>query len=54
MQENYLPKNGCGGVIVCGLSDRIKVNNTIEERIRLCYEQQVPTFRHILFPKKSN
>jgi vacuolar-type H+-ATPase subunit E/Vma4 len=42
--------NSCGGVIVAAMSDRIKVDNTIEERVNLVYEQTVPILRNILFP----
>lgn len=42
-----------GGVLVSGLNDRIKVNNTIEERLDLCFNAFVPELREILFPKQQ-
>lgn len=42
-----------GGVLVSGLNDRIKVNNTIEERLELCFNAFVPEIRDILFPKQE-
>ncbi len=53
-EKNYLPSDSIGGVMVCSFEDRIKVINTLEQRMALVYEQQLPTIRQILFPKESS
>lgn len=53
-EKNYLPADSIGGVMVCSFEDRIKVINTLEQRMALVYEQQLPTIRQILFPKESS
>jgi V-type H+-transporting ATPase subunit E len=40
-----------GGVHVTSLNDKIKVNNTIEERVDICFQEMIPDIRKILFPK---
>jgi V-type H+-transporting ATPase subunit E len=39
-----------GGVLVSALNDRIKVNNTIEERVELCFHALIPDLRNMMFP----
>lgn len=50
----YLPADSFGGVMVCAFEDRIKVINTLEQRMALVFEQQLPTIRQMLFPKESS
>jgi vacuolar-type H+-ATPase subunit E/Vma4 len=40
-----------GGVVATGLYDRIRVDNTLEERVELCYQEYIPEIRKVLFPK---
>eukprot|EP01080_Neovahlkampfia_damariscottae_P006553 gene6553-10559_t len=42
---------GMGGIIATGLYDRIRVDNTLEERVELCYQEKIPELRSLLFPK---
>uniref|UniRef100_A0A6A7G3C0 V-type proton ATPase subunit E n=1 Tax=Hirondellea gigas TaxID=1518452 RepID=A0A6A7G3C0_9CRUS len=57
---NYLPPNkklagagvSCaGGVILSGDRGRIVVDQTIDQRLSLCYEQLKPAIRAIMFPE---
>lgn len=40
----------CGGVILLALNRRIVVPNTLEDRMNLVFEQELPMIRHGLFP----
>jgi len=40
-----------GGIIATGLYGRIRVDNTLEERVELCYQEKIPELRNLLFPK---
>ncbi|KAK0542670.1 V-ATPase V1 sector subunit E [Tilletia horrida] len=44
-----LPKNSSGGVALSGYGGKIKVNNTLEERLRLLEEQMLPEIRMDLY-----
>lgn len=48
--KKFLSENTSGGVYVCGLHDRIKVNNTLEQRVKLSYDMATPKLRTVLFP----
>jgi V-type H+-transporting ATPase subunit E len=53
VKGNFLDKDSVGGVLVCGHEDRIKVNNTLDQRLQLVYEQKLPNLREMIFPKDS-
>jgi vacuolar-type H+-ATPase subunit E/Vma4 len=40
----------CGGIILLAHGRRIVVPNTLEDRMNLCFEQELPLIRHGLFP----
>lgn len=42
----------CGGVILYAKERRIVCSNTLEDRLNLVFELELPRLRHILFPKK--
>lgn len=41
----------CGGVLLYAHGRRIVVPNTLEDRLNLCFEQELPTIRKGLFPE---
>lgn len=49
-----LPKESKGGVVVYGFHSRIKVNNTLDERLRLLEEKMLPEIRTSLYGKNPN
>ncbi len=53
VKGGFLDKDSVGGALVCANEDRIKVNNTLDQRLQLIYEQRLPTLRGMLFPKDS-
>lgn len=50
-KEGWLHDSGCGGVVICAHGDEMKVNNTLEKRLELCFNEMIPLFREILFAK---
>lgn len=42
----------CGGVILFAHERRIVCSNTLEDRLNLVFEQELPRLRNGLFPKK--
>jgi vacuolar-type H+-ATPase subunit E/Vma4 len=40
----------CGGIILLAHNRRIVVPNTLEDRMNLVFEQELPMIRHGLFP----
>lgn len=42
-----------GGVQLRAQKDRIICNNTLDERLELCYQEALPEIRSILFPRKK-
>jgi vacuolar-type H+-ATPase subunit E/Vma4 len=43
-------ENGmCGGVILLAENRKIVVANTLEDRLALCFEKELPTVRKMLF-----
>lgn len=42
-----------GGVIVTAFEDRIVCNNTLDQRLKLAFEQNLPTIRKTLLPTTS-
>jgi V-type H+-transporting ATPase subunit E len=56
MDDHFLKEEeggGCGGVILYALNRRIVVPNTLEDRLNLCFEQDLPQIRKGLFPRKD-
>ncbi|KAL0488100.1 V-type H+-transporting ATPase subunit E [Acrasis kona] len=53
VQGSYLDKDSVGGVVVAANGDRIKVNNTLDQRLQLIFEQKLPELRGLLFPKDA-
>ncbi|KDN39541.1 putative vacuolar ATP synthase subunit E [Tilletiaria anomala UBC 951] len=49
-----LGKDSAGGVLLAGLGGRIKVDNTLDERLRLLEEQMLPEIRMDLFGPNEN
>ncbi|EGG02548.1 uncharacterized protein MELLADRAFT_44839 [Melampsora larici-populina 98AG31] len=49
-----VPKDSRGGVIVWGYNNRIKVDNTLDERLRLLEEKMLPEIRITLYGKNPN
>lgn len=41
----------CGGVILYALNRRIVCPNTLEDRLNLTFEQELPKIRKLLFPR---
>ncbi|PLW09289.1 hypothetical protein PCANC_09788 [Puccinia coronata f. sp. avenae] len=49
-----LPKDSKGGVVVWGFHSRIKVDNTLDQRLRLLEEKMLPEIRTTLYGKNPN
>ncbi|KAA1122965.1 V-ATPase V1 sector subunit E [Puccinia graminis f. sp. tritici] len=49
-----LSKDSKGGVVVWGFRSRIKVDNTLDERLRLLEEKMLPEIRTTLYGKNPN
>ncbi|MBW0468417.1 hypothetical protein O181_008132 [Austropuccinia psidii MF-1] len=52
--KQELPQKSRGGVIVWGFHARIKVDNTLDERLRLLEEKMLPEIRIALYGKNPN
>lgn len=46
----HLPDNSAGGALITASRDRIKVDNSLDQRLNLCYKHLIPAGREILFP----
>jgi vacuolar-type H+-ATPase subunit E/Vma4 len=44
----------CGGVILYAHNRKIVCNNTLEDRLNLCFEQELPTIRSMLFTANAD
>nr|CAG4645173.1 EOG090X0F8Y [Leptodora kindtii] len=53
-KENCLPANTCGGVELTAFNSRIRVNNTLENRLELIAGQMLPEIRTELFGENKN
>ena len=55
IEDNFIkedtPAGKCGGVILCSNDKLIVCSNTLNERLNLCYEEELPVLRCMLFPK---
>jgi len=55
IQDKFLgPEEGgaCGGVILYAKNRRIVCPNTLEDRLALTFEQELPKIRSLLFPRE--
>ncbi|RIA89605.1 ATPase, V1/A1 complex, subunit E [Glomus cerebriforme] len=53
-KENNLPDDSAGGVILTSHFGRIRINNTLEERLVLAQEELLPEIRVLLFGHSPN
>ncbi|XP_043281208.1 V-type proton ATPase subunit E [Venturia canescens] len=53
-QESFLPAESCGGVELFAAKGRIKISNTLENRLELIAQQLVPEVRTALFGRNPN
>jgi len=53
-KENNLPDDGAGGIILTSHFGRIRINNTLEERLLLGQEELLPEIRVLLFGHSPN
>jgi len=52
--KEELPKDSAGGVVVLGYGSRIRVDNTLDERLRLLEEKMLPEIRTNLYGQNEN
>ncbi|KAL7287631.1 V-type proton ATPase subunit E [Trichogramma pretiosum] len=53
-QDNYLAADSCGGVELLAHKGRIKIVNTLENRLELIAQQLIPEIRTALFGRNVN
>jgi len=53
-KDNFLPADTCGGVELCAFHGRIRVNNTLENRLEMIAGQMLPEMRTKLFNANPN
>ncbi|KIW20368.1 hypothetical protein PV08_00943 [Exophiala spinifera] len=53
-EKNWLPEESTGGVFVVGGNGKIELNNTFEERLRMCESDALPSIRATLFGENQN
>ncbi|RHZ80509.1 hypothetical protein Glove_134g179 [Diversispora epigaea] len=51
---NFLPDDSAGGVVLTSHFGRIRIDNTLEERLRLAQEEMLPEIRLLLFGHSPN
>ncbi|RIB29544.1 putative vacuolar ATP synthase subunit E [Gigaspora rosea] len=54
IDKENLPEESAGGVILSSHFGRIKINNTLEERLSLAQEEMLPELRVLLFGHSPN
>ncbi|KAF0521750.1 putative vacuolar ATP synthase subunit E [Gigaspora margarita] len=54
IDEENLPEESAGGVILSSHFGRIKINNTLEERLSLAQDEMLPELRVLLFGHSPN
>lgn len=47
--EDFLPEKSSGGLIATSLDGRIRVDNTLENRLSIISEEMLPELRTLLF-----
>lgn len=50
-KEDFLPEKSAGGLLATSLDGRIKVDNTLENRLHIISEDMLPQIRALLFGK---
>ncbi|EHY56779.1 V-ATPase V1 sector subunit E [Exophiala dermatitidis] len=53
-ENEWLPEESAGGVFVIGGNGKIELNNTFEERLRMCETEALPSLRATLFGENKN
>lgn len=53
-QDQFLPSNICGGIELCNENGKIRVFNTLEDRLDLMAQQMMPEIRVSLFGANPN
>ncbi|KAL4940250.1 hypothetical protein BDV06DRAFT_197005 [Aspergillus oleicola] len=53
-EQESLPNDNAGGVVIIGGNGKIEINNTFEERLRLLEIDALPVVRETLFGKNVN
>ncbi|KIX10061.1 uncharacterized protein Z518_01142 [Rhinocladiella mackenziei CBS 650.93] len=53
-ERDWLPDDSAGGVFVIGGGGKIELNNTFEERLRMCETDALPSIRNTLFGENQN
>jgi len=53
LDRETLPANSLGGVVVTCFGSMIKVDNSLDTRLKLCMENDRPALRAMLFPKRA-
>lgn len=53
-EQDWLPEESAGGVFITGSAGKIEVNNTLEERLRMCETEALPVARRTLFGENEN
>jgi len=53
-KDDYLPDETTGGVYIVGTGGRIEINNTLEERLKMCETDALPKVREMLFGLNEN
>jgi len=53
VDNQKLPADSCGGVILACQGGQILVDNTLDARLRLCMESERPQLREMLFFSKK-
>ncbi|CAG8644302.1 8357_t:CDS:2 [Paraglomus occultum] len=52
--DHHVPASSAGGIILTSNHGRIRVNNTLEERLNLAQEEMLPEIRVLLFGHSPN
>ncbi|KAF7505770.1 V-ATPase V1 sector subunit E [Endocarpon pusillum] len=52
--KDPLPEDSAGGLYIIGGQGKIEINNTLEERLRICETDSLPSVRVTLFGKNEN
>ncbi|KAL9106996.1 MAG: hypothetical protein Q9227_008032 [Pyrenula ochraceoflavens] len=53
-EKEPLPADSSGGIFIVGGNGKIEINNTFEERLKLCETDALPSIRTTLFGKNEN
>lgn len=53
-EKEYLPEESAGGVFLTGSNGKIELNNTLDERLKLCETEALPSVRTTLFGANEN